>query len=131
MGVHYWLDEQLQTQDGLEAAQAALADDLAQADAVYLTVCLDVLPGAQAPGVSAPSPLGVPLAQVERLVDQVLASGRLSAADVAELNPTQDRDDTHPHSDIRCFSGTRRRLWRQRGAVDDEMEHLLTPEFAL
>ena len=92
MGVHYWLDEQLQTQDGLEAAQAALADDLAQADAVYLTVCLDVLPGAQAPGVSAPSPLGVPLAQVERLVDQVLASGRLSAADVAELNPTQDRD---------------------------------------
>jgi formiminoglutamase len=59
---------------------------------VYLTVCLDVLPGAQAPGVSAPAPLGVPLAQVERLIDQVLASGRLVAADIAELNPALDRD---------------------------------------
>ena len=92
MGVRYWLDEQLQDATGLASAQAALADDLKQADAVYLTVCLDVLPGAQAPGVSAPSALGVPLAQVERLIDQVLACGRVVAADVAELNPSQDRD---------------------------------------
>jgi len=92
MGVRYWLDEQLQDSDGLAAAQTALAADLAQADAVYLTVCLDVLPGAHAPGVSAPSTLGVPLAQVERLMDQVLASGRVVAADIAELNPSQDRD---------------------------------------
>jgi len=92
MGVRYWLDEQLQDAAGLASAQAALADDLKQADAVYLTVCLDVLPGAQAPGVSAPSALGVPLAQVERLIDQVLACGRVVAADVAELNPSQDRD---------------------------------------
>jgi arginase family enzyme len=34
----------------------------------YPTVCLDVLPGAQAPGVSAPAPLGVPLAHVEALI---------------------------------------------------------------
>lgn len=92
MGVRHWLDEQLQDPHGLAAAQATLAEDLDQADAVYLTVCLDVLPGAQAPGVSAPSALGVPLAQVERLIDQVLASGRVVAADIAELNPAQDRD---------------------------------------
>lgn len=92
MGVRYWLDDSLQDAAGQTEAQQALAIDLADCDAVYLTVCLDVLPGAQAPGVSAPAPLGVPLAQVERLIDQVLASGRLVAADIAELNPALDRD---------------------------------------
>lgn len=92
MGVRYWLDEGLQDAAGLRDAQQALATDLARSDAVYLTVCLDVLPGAQAPGVSAPAPLGVPLTQVERLIDQVLGSGRVVAADIAELNPALDRD---------------------------------------
>lgn len=92
MGVRYWLDDSLQDASGLQEAQQALAIDLADSDAVYLTLCLDVLPGTQAPGVSAPAPLGVPLGQVERLIDQVLASGRLVAADIAELNPSLDRD---------------------------------------
>ncbi|MGS5086101.1 formimidoylglutamase [Hydrogenophaga sp. A37] len=92
MGVRYWLDDSLQDAAGLRDAQQALATDLARCDAVYLTVCLDVLPGAQASGVSAPAPLGVPLAHVERLIDQVLASGRVVAADIAELNPSLDRD---------------------------------------
>ena len=69
-----------------------LAADLAACDAAYLTICLDVLPGGLAPGVSAPAALGVPLAQVEALIDTVLASGRLIAADIAELNPAFDRD---------------------------------------
>ncbi|MFN3612859.1 arginase family protein, partial [Tepidimonas sp.] len=66
--------------------------DLAQCDAVYLTVCLDVLPGGQAPGVSAPAALGVPLARVLALMDEVLSAGKLVAADIAELNPGLDRD---------------------------------------
>ena len=92
LGVRYWLDEALQDSAGLQAAQQALAQDLAACDAVYLTVCLDVLPGAQAPGVSAPAALGVPLWLAESLIDQVLASGRTVAADIAELNPALDRD---------------------------------------
>lgn len=92
LGVRYWLDEHLQDASALATAQQQLAADLTACDAVYLTVCLDVLPGAQAPGVSAPAPLGVPLAQVETLIDQVVASGRLVAADIAELNPAFDRD---------------------------------------
>ena len=92
LGVRYWLDDALQTEQGLQEALAVLAHDLAQCDAAYLTVDIDVLPGAVAPGVSAPAPLGVPLAQVERVVDTVLASGKLVAADLAEFNPTFDRD---------------------------------------
>ena len=90
--VGYRLDEALQTPADWAAAQGALAHDLAACDAVYLTLCLDMLPGATAPGVSAPAPLGMPLACAERLVDQVMASGRVVAADLAELNPSHDRD---------------------------------------
>lgn len=92
LGVRWQLDEALQSPEGWAEARAALAQDLAACDAVYLTICLDVLPGAVAPGVSAPAPLGVPLAGVEGLVDQVMRSGRVVAADIAELNPTFDRD---------------------------------------
>jgi formiminoglutamase len=91
-GVRYWLDEALQTESALAAAEAALSAEFANFDAVYLTVCLDVLAAAVAPGVSAPGVLGVPLAHVERLIDLVATSGKLIAADIAEFNPQYDRD---------------------------------------
>ncbi|HLJ01194.1 MAG TPA: formimidoylglutamase [Bradyrhizobium sp.] len=91
-GVNYWLDEALQDGSQLGEAAAALRAEISRFDAVYLTICLDVLPAAIAPGVSAPGVLGVPLGHVERLIDVVAGSGRLIAADVAELNPQADRD---------------------------------------
>ena len=92
LGVRYWLDDALQAEAAVLAALATLESDLSQCDGVYLTVDMDVLPGASAPGVSAPAPLGVSLAFVERLLDAVLASGKLLGADIAELNPAFDRD---------------------------------------
>lgn len=91
-GTRHWLDEALQTPEGWAAASHALADELRVCDAVYLTLCLDVFSAAVAPGVSAPGVLGVPLAWVETVLSQVAASGKLWAADVAELNPGFDRD---------------------------------------
>ena len=91
-GVRYWLDEALQTESALAVAAAALGAEFANFDAVYLTVCLDVLAGAVAPGVSAPGVLGVPLSHIERLIDLVAGSGKLIAADIAEFNPNHDRD---------------------------------------
>ena len=93
IGAQYWLDEQLQFPKGLESAKHALAEDLSAHDAVYITICLDVLPGYSAPGVSAPAALGVPLANIEYLIDQILSSGKLVAVDLAELNPELDRDN--------------------------------------
>lgn len=93
LGVRYWLDESLQFESGLQAALHALRADIAASDAVYLTICLDVLPGYQAPGVSAPSPLGVPFNIAEPIVNLVAGSGKLIAADIAELNPDFDRDN--------------------------------------
>jgi formiminoglutamase len=61
-------------------------------DWLYLTVCLDVLPAAVAPGVSAPAAFGVALHTVEALIDAVKATGKLKLADIAELNPAVDPD---------------------------------------
>lgn len=61
-------------------------------DHIYLTIDLDVLPAAEAPGVSAPAARGVPLALLEPLVEHVRDSGKLRLADLAELNPAFDLD---------------------------------------
>ncbi len=92
LGVHYVCDDQLNLltmQQHIAALQAALAD----VDAVYLTIDIDGLPHAMAPGVSAPAARGVPLEVVEPLVDAVAASGKLRVMDVAELSPPLDRDN--------------------------------------
>lgn len=91
-GTRWRLDENLQTPADWQQAQDELGAHLQACDAVYLTVCLDVLSAAIAPGVSAPAALGVPLPLLERVIEQVKASGKLIAADMAELNPSLDRD---------------------------------------
>lgn len=65
---------------------------IAKCDHIYLTIDLDVLPAAEAPGVSAPAARGVPLALIEPLVEAVRDSGKLRLADLAELNPSLDID---------------------------------------
>ncbi|MCY1385203.1 Formimidoylglutamase [compost metagenome] len=85
----YLLDEE-STPD---AVQTFVADFLADIDALYLTIDLDVLPAAVAPGVSAPAAFGVPLPVVTAVCRQAAASGKLLHADVAELNPAFDIDD--------------------------------------
>jgi formiminoglutamase len=91
LGVRYVLDADMQ-----ESQLAKRLDELERmidaVDDIYLTIDLDVLPGAAAPGVSAPAVLGVPLSVVEAMVRRVRASGKLRAADLAELNPAFDQD---------------------------------------
>ena len=74
-------------------AGGAVAQLLEQVDVVYLTIDLDVLPAATAPGVSAPASYGVPLPLVSAVIDHVAASGKLVHADIAELNPHLDQEN--------------------------------------
>ncbi|MFM0393041.1 formimidoylglutamase [Paraburkholderia phytofirmans] len=91
LGVHYVFDVDMQ-----EAQLPQRLNELQQlldaADDVYLTIDLDVLPAAAAPGVSAPAALGVPLSVIEVMVLRVRASGKLRVADIAEYNPMFDQD---------------------------------------
>jgi formiminoglutamase len=88
LGVLAQLDETLDATTG----GSALASFIADVDDVYLTVCLDVLPGAVAPGVSAPAARGVALDVLEPLIDVVCASGKVRLADIAEMNLRFDAD---------------------------------------
>ena len=92
LGVHYVRDDEL----GLLALPQRLTElqaKLAGVDAVYLTLDIDALPQAVAPGVSAPAARGVSLEVAEPLLDVIAASGKLRLLDVAELCPRLDRDD--------------------------------------
>lgn len=90
-GVAFRRDDEL-TLLALDARTAELADWLRTIDHLYLTVCLDVLPAAVAPGVSAPAARGVALEVIEPLVALAAGSGKLRLADIAELSPPLDID---------------------------------------
>ncbi|MCK1803446.1 formimidoylglutamase [Nocardia zapadnayensis] len=85
-----WLSD-VESQDVARAVRwveefAAGVDDL------YLTIDLDVLPAAVAPGVSAPAGLGVPTAVILAACAAAAASGKLRHFDIVELNPRYDVD---------------------------------------
>ena len=82
---------------GGSAAEQRIRGFVQDCSAVYLTFCLDVLPAATAPGVSAPSAFGLPLQRAVVLLRTVLdacaqdgPATKLLMADIAELNPTHD-----------------------------------------
>ena len=76
----------------LDEIQRDLERFLVRCDYLYLTIDLDVLPAAEAPGVSAPAARGVSLALIEPLIEGIRDSGKLRLADLAELNPGRDID---------------------------------------
>jgi formiminoglutamase len=92
LGVRYLLDDECRLVH-LPDVETLVGEFLAPVDLVHLTVDLDVLPAAVAPGVSAPAAFGVPLEVVQHVCDLVARSGRLAVAEIAELNPAFDTDN--------------------------------------
>jgi|26BtaG_2_1085354.scaffolds.fasta_scaffold00011_93 formiminoglutamase len=68
-------------------------DYIQKFDAIYLSLDLDVLDAAFAPGVSAPSANGLRTFQVKSIIQTVIQSGKLKLFDVVELNPEYDIDN--------------------------------------
>ncbi len=62
-------------------------------DALYLSLDLDVLDGAFAPGVSAPSVNGLTPFQVKSILQKIIESKKVKLFDVVELNPEWDQDN--------------------------------------
>jgi len=73
-------------------ALSSLDNVLTQADRVYLTLDLDVLPAGEMPAVSAPAALGIPARDLMPAIEKICRSGKLQAADLVEFNPHYDRD---------------------------------------
>lgn len=91
--VYYRHDDEL-TLLSLSQQLDALQTRLHAVDVIYLSICLDVLPAAMAPGVSAPSARGLPMEVIEPLLASIAATGKVAVVDVAELSPPLDRDNS-------------------------------------
>lgn len=92
LGVRYLLDEEC-SPSNLPAVESFVEEFLGSVDLVHLSVDLDVLPAAVAPGVSAPAAFGVGLEVISRVCELVTVSGKLTLLDVAELSPALDIDN--------------------------------------
>ncbi|OZI49702.1 formimidoylglutamase [Bordetella genomosp. 4] len=87
-----WIEDHAMQERHIAQRLADLDALLARAGHVYLTIDIDVLPAAVAPGVSAPAAYGVPLTVIEEIALKVKQSGKLRLADLAECNPDYDID---------------------------------------
>ena len=92
LGVTTVLDTELAEMTVREAAERAV-NAVAGDKPIHLSIDLDVLPAAVAPGVSAPAGFGVEYAKLRAMVAAVAATGRVALLDVVELNPDFDVDN--------------------------------------
>ena len=91
LGVEFLTDEQCQPCH-LDAVLEVVDRLVERVDAIHLSIDLDVLPAAVAPGVSAPAGYGVPLETIQAVCHRVARSGKLVLVDVVELLPRMDVD---------------------------------------
>ncbi len=91
LGVHIISDEDCTNKKWKKIA-AQITGFIDSVDIIYLTIDMDCLPASVVPGVSAPAAYGIELSFVERAVKNIMASGKVKIADIAEINPTYDSD---------------------------------------
>ncbi|WP_152353873.1 formimidoylglutamase [Brachybacterium subflavum] len=87
-----WMSDLECLEQGAAGIRDFVEDFTADLDVLYLTIDLDLMPAANAPGVSAPAGLGVPVPLVIAAVQAAASSGKLALVDVVELNPRLDID---------------------------------------
>lgn len=103
LNVRVLLDEQCADTAAVDEFVSSFID---HADRIHLTIDLDCLPAAVAPGVSAPAGFGIELATVRRICGLIAASGKLALLDVAELNPRLDVDNRTARTAARLIEHT-------------------------
>lgn len=91
-GVRLHAVEEVGDRGAAEVAADALAAVGAEADAVYLSIDLDAVDAAFAPGVSATGIGGLTAREMVDIVRVVAADARLVGADIMELSPPFDQD---------------------------------------
>ena len=91
----YWLED---VDFDLAKATSVLPEFLNRIDTLYVTVCMDAFPASAAPGVSAPAAVGIDTAavlNVIRWLGKYCHQHNITwpLADIAELNPTFDKEN--------------------------------------
>ncbi|NAS31897.1 formimidoylglutamase [Flavobacteriaceae bacterium R38] len=91
LGVQYLLNEECHLLN-IEKIKEELTSFIEANDCIYLTIDMDGFSSAYAPGVSAPSSLGMEPLFVLELLKHIFKSDKVVSCDIAELNPTYDID---------------------------------------
>ncbi|MEG0472007.1 MAG: formimidoylglutamase [Solibacillus sp.] len=84
--VRYFLDEELDS----TIFPTALNEFMDAHDVLLVTLCMDVLNAAEAPGVSAPSPFGLSALKVRDILRQMAAHKNTVSFSICEVNPLLD-----------------------------------------
>lgn len=84
--VQYFLDEQLESPQ----FNKDLTDFMDAHDVLLVTLCMDVLNAAEAPGVSAPSPFGLSAIKVRDILRQMVSHKNTVSFSICEVNPSLD-----------------------------------------
>ena len=109
-------------EDPVAAADVAL-DAMGGIDAVYVSLDLDVLDAAAAPGVSAPTPGGLSTRELYRLLRLLAADDRVAGFEVVECAPRLDVDDRTARAGARAvahfLAGRRAAAGASGGAGED------------
>jgi len=93
-GVDYAINYDCESStEEMKGLQQRLLPFIEANDYLYITIDLDGFSSAYAPGVSAPSPLGFTPHFVFKMLRFLLNSKKVISCDIAELNPTLDRDN--------------------------------------
>ena len=89
--------------DPVEAADRAL-DAMDGVDALYVSVDLDVLDAAAAPGVSAPTPGGITARELYRMLRLVATDERVAGFEIVECAPPLDAGDRTARAGARAVA---------------------------
>lgn len=88
-GVQYYTIDEVRETDAADK----VAEQLEKYDAVLMTLCMDSLQQAAAPGVSAPSPNGYTPSEIHKLIGRFATLPNLKSFDVSEVSPPLDIND--------------------------------------
>lgn len=87
--VQYFLDDQLDS--ALFLTQ--LNEFMDEHDVLVVTLCMDVLNAAEAPGVSAPSPFGLSALKVRDILRRMVSHKKTVSFSICEVNPSLDENN--------------------------------------
>lgn len=88
LGCEYVLEEDLSD----VTVRKVIADFAKKYDAIIVTLCMDVVDAAAAPGVSAPSVFGLAPKMVRTIIRAAAGHSKALSFDIAEVNPSLDVD---------------------------------------
>ncbi|WP_274307500.1 formimidoylglutamase [Solibacillus daqui] len=86
--VQYFIDEQMDSAVFL----SQLNQFMDTHDVLLVTLCMDVLNAAEAPGVSAPSPFGLSALKVRDILRRIAANKKTVSFSICEVNPSLDEN---------------------------------------